>query len=354
MTGNERRQRVNEGERSPPGCFFVFCFFTLMMSLLTASLLKLSKYCEVPIVQGCTFKKRSHTLLNVSPMQEHLFDKKYRNDRIQLKFLINTSKQRSETCNSADTCAHTGHRAGLSSLYRVWLGSEAVLHPWISAPSAFILTYRFIHCNAVYFYGCIQYIFQLGFRNMFTNAQVVHILIHEVISHKNIKSNQKKSSCGYEHHCTLIQIWFPRRQNGREKSHFGHLENEREEERGWPQQRKVRSLFLQPTWQHTVVSMLLISRLVNWELRSLLLRLSKLLCSPVGKPGTTKPSEFWRNTGIKKTTKKKLSTLSYLVQKPATHTLFLWKCFQVIFCSCFKQGNRWTKSRAIEVYLSIK
>lgn len=68
------------------------------------------------------------------------------------------------------------------------------------------------------------------------------------------------------------------------------LENEREEERGGPQQRKVRSLFLQPTWQHTVVRMLLISRLVNWEpglMLLMLLRLSTLLCSPVGKPGTT-------------------------------------------------------------------
>lgn len=74
------------------------------------------------------------------------------------------------------------------------------------------------------------------------------------------------------------------------ESHFGHLENERGEKRGWPQQRKVRSLFLQPTWQHTVVSMLLISRLFNWELRLLLLRLSKLLCSPVGKSGITKQS----------------------------------------------------------------
>lgn len=55
---------------------------------------------------------------------------------------------------------------------------------------------------------------------------------------------------------------------------------------GGSQQRKVRSLFLQPTWQHTVVSMLL-SRLDNWGPK-LLLRLSKLLCSPVDKPRTTK------------------------------------------------------------------
>lgn len=57
-----------------------------------------------------------------------------------------------------------------------------------------------------------------------------------------------------------------------------------EESRRWPQQRKVRSLFLQPTWQHMLVTMLLKSRLVRWGLRPplLLLRLSKLFCSPAG------------------------------------------------------------------------
>lgn len=58
-------------------------------------------------------------------------------------------------------------------------------------------------------------------------------------------------------------------------------------ERCWPQQRKVRSLFLQPTWQHMLVTMLLKSRLLRWGLR-LLLRLSKLVCSPAGKAGTEK------------------------------------------------------------------
>lgn len=49
----------------------------------------------------------------------------------------------------------------------------------------------------------------------------------------------------YEHYCTfntviisflnisiMIQIWLLLRQNGREQSHFGHLENEKEEETG--------------------------------------------------------------------------------------------------------------------------
>lgn len=37
---------------------------------------------------------------------------KYWNDRIQLKFLKNTSKQRPEICNLANKCPHTGHKPG--------------------------------------------------------------------------------------------------------------------------------------------------------------------------------------------------------------------------------------------------
>lgn len=142
---------------------------------------------------------------------------------------------------------------------------------------------------------------------------------------------------------SLIQICFLLRQNEREQGHFGHFEREDGERRGRPQQRKVRSLFLQPTWQHTVVSMLLISRLVSWEPGLLLLRLSKLPCSPVGKSGTTKHNEL----------KKHFENFQHWNPITTFANTFplqmsVWVYFRVIFHSWFQQGNRWTKSCVIE------
>lgn len=88
--------------------------------------------------------------------------------------------------------------------------------------------------------------------------------------------------------------------------HVGFYEDKMEEERVSleekscrPQQRKVRSLFLQPTWQHMLVTMLLKSRLVRWGLRLLLLlRLSKLFCSPAAKAGRIKQQMIHKITLI--------------------------------------------------------
>lgn len=100
----------------------------------------------------------------------------------------------------------------------------------------------------------------------------------------------------YQHlDSTLFFLYEKGRKGERGKSHFGAWESGRRIEEGAaPQQRWVRSLFLQPTWQHVMVRMLFMSRLLSWEFRllMLLLRLSRLLCSPMGKPGTNKHSDF--------------------------------------------------------------
>lgn len=59
--------------------------------------------------RGAT-KKISH-LAECKPHATFIWQK-YWNDRIQLKFLKNTSKQRPEICNLANKCPRTGHKPG--------------------------------------------------------------------------------------------------------------------------------------------------------------------------------------------------------------------------------------------------
>lgn len=145
----------------------------------------------------------------------------------------------------------------------------------------------------------IQYIFmaanvlKLWFSETFSetssDARVDDVKLIRLKPRKNIKSNY----CTYNTAMASFTLQIGLRQDGRRTVPLGSV---REKRRGGPpQQRKVRSLFLQPTWQHTVVSMLFMSRLVSSEpgrlLLLLLLRLSTLFCSPGGKPRFTKHNE---------------------------------------------------------------
>lgn len=96
-----------------------------------------------------------------------------------------------------------------------------------------------------------------------------------------------------------------------------------------PQHTWVRSLFLQPTWQHVMVRMALMSRLLSWGLR---LRFSRLLCSPTAKPGRTERKYVSvmrrRNAALQRNGKEKSTNM-------------MWGCF--FFHSC----NRRPTTRAI-------